>query len=526
MNNIYNKEKRWMKTKYISLIQKQYIQSELVYMISEYIDNSIESWNDLKKEIEKKDKFIKTLNIDIHMNIDKNTISIEDNAAGMSPKTLEDSIELEKITEGDGLNKFGVGMKNATFWLGQDLEIWTNNGSYSSYTSVKISENNPSNDISWIVKETNEIPNRGTRVLVSNIYAGKMSNIKKIDALIIILARKFNNYIVDEKVSIKLCLTLNGETTSYDIEGKDIESQIIPEQEISSFEKIVSELFDKNKPKILLNVDQKIISLARDKKPIKFEYWIDIDDNKFLFTFGVQTVTSSYFANYGLGTLQANRYINIPGVNAIKIGEYTRGNIKRGWGKVDFKGVLKVDNNKKLFFFGDLELPWEQALKKIGDDMETICSAVALVTKNKDRKIKNNKLASSVILNKKTNHNDDYKWTNNIDGELILEIGTWKVVIKELSTDKNNDDYFFIQPYISQVIEKTIIIEYNINHPIITPFVNKKSQIVPLVSSLGVSMLISKSESNELEDLVQKIDSKNTNFFEIFNKLISKLADN
>lgn len=104
-------------------------------MLSEFIDNSIASW-----EGSKKNEDISGLEIKITLTkfsqqlnngniIDKYSVEIRDNAGGMNESNMRNSAELYDAGEkGDNdLNQHGIGMKSACFWLGDDVTIYSKN---------------------------------------------------------------------------------------------------------------------------------------------------------------------------------------------------------------------------------------------------------------------------------------------------------------------------------------------------------------------------------------------------------------
>ncbi|ALD66576.1 ATP-binding protein [Spiroplasma cantharicola] len=95
-------------------------------MISEFIDNSISSWIGLNGH-NKLNELAIEITFDYHLE-DNFQISIIDNAYGMNVENLENSLEFantDKKFKKSNLNRYGVGMKVATFWSGNKLEIWT-----------------------------------------------------------------------------------------------------------------------------------------------------------------------------------------------------------------------------------------------------------------------------------------------------------------------------------------------------------------------------------------------------------------
>ena len=93
---------------------------EPAYVFAELIDNSIQSYFDNKAELNEIHKNYK-LKIVITKKDDK--IIILDNAAGISDKHMERALEPGSLPDNrDGLNEFGIGLKNAGVWM-SDLYV-------------------------------------------------------------------------------------------------------------------------------------------------------------------------------------------------------------------------------------------------------------------------------------------------------------------------------------------------------------------------------------------------------------------
>lgn len=88
--------------------------------LSEYIDNSLQSFIDNEKELKTK-KLKITITID-DKDINDRKIIIEDNAGGISHKNLDRAMKPAYKPEKQNLNEFGIGMKAASLWIGRK---WT-----------------------------------------------------------------------------------------------------------------------------------------------------------------------------------------------------------------------------------------------------------------------------------------------------------------------------------------------------------------------------------------------------------------
>ena len=90
-------------------------------VFAEFIDNSIQSYQDNKVALKKKGYKFK-------ITIEKKgkDILISDNAAGISDKFMLKAFEPGNIDYGKkGLNEFGIGMKNAAVWISDFYSVKT-----------------------------------------------------------------------------------------------------------------------------------------------------------------------------------------------------------------------------------------------------------------------------------------------------------------------------------------------------------------------------------------------------------------
>lgn len=95
------------------------------YAISEFIDNSIQSYQDNRTTLNKMhgDDFI--LNVEIEI-IPNSKITIADNAGGIPINRFEKAFRPGELPDNrQGLNEFGMGMKVASVWLGNRYRVKT-----------------------------------------------------------------------------------------------------------------------------------------------------------------------------------------------------------------------------------------------------------------------------------------------------------------------------------------------------------------------------------------------------------------
>jgi ribosomal protein S24E len=112
-------------------------------------------------------------------------ISVVDNAFGMDKSTLFKSIELDnkKIILGSNKNVHGRGLKQAAFYFGLSLEIFTNNLKESSEMKFDISKVESLNTPIKRSVKVSSYKKRGTKILIQKIYSNKLLKRKNIAIL-------------------------------------------------------------------------------------------------------------------------------------------------------------------------------------------------------------------------------------------------------------------------------------------------------------------------------------------------------
>lgn len=100
----------------------RYIENKVWNALAEYIDNAIQSFkdhSDVLKSINPGGK----LRVEIKFDLDNDTITILDNAFGITNDNYDRAFELANIPlDRKGLNEFGMGMKVSSIWLS---DLWT-----------------------------------------------------------------------------------------------------------------------------------------------------------------------------------------------------------------------------------------------------------------------------------------------------------------------------------------------------------------------------------------------------------------
>ena len=107
----------------------QNLEYQIFYALSEYVDNSVQSFLDDRDRLE--NDFV-SVEIDYDVDEDGNEfIQITDDAGGISEEKFDNAF---RLTDPDGLkgtlNEFGLGMKMASLWLGNKFTVKEDNSNY------------------------------------------------------------------------------------------------------------------------------------------------------------------------------------------------------------------------------------------------------------------------------------------------------------------------------------------------------------------------------------------------------------
>ena len=190
--------------------------------LGEYVDNAVQSYFDNKERLKSYEPNYK-LRIDLIMDWEKNSLSIIDNAAGISEKNYLRAFEPANIPENRaGLNEYGMGMKTASVWLSDN---WT-------VTTKALGENKErilSFDLNKVIEEEKEVLDvtenekaeneHYTKIVLTNLSknAPKPSSFEKIKKHLGSIYRTFLR---------------TGEIEIYVNDGKTIEKLVAPEYKI------------------------------------------------------------------------------------------------------------------------------------------------------------------------------------------------------------------------------------------------------------------------------------------------------
>lgn len=175
--------------------------------IAEYIDNSIHSF---EKNLDSLKKINENYKLCISIEINNNSISIEDNAAGVDLKNFERAFKLAERPSETGLSEFGLGMKTASFWLCDNWKIISKNFNSEKEFSLEFDNKEiVENDIKKLFPKYKDINNNShyTKILLKNIRhldpnTHSISN-KKIEKLKKFLISTYRYYFRYDLIKIK-----------------------------------------------------------------------------------------------------------------------------------------------------------------------------------------------------------------------------------------------------------------------------------------------------------------------------------
>lgn len=182
------------------------------YAIAEFVDNSVASYLVFRSLLRYYDSSYK-LKIDIIYDSDNKTLTVIDNAAGMSEETFKSALVLGKIPKNtSGLNQFGYGLKTAASWFGKKWSVrsTTFNSDYEFFAEV---------DIPYLIKTgRNDVDVVFNDVDLNTHYTiVKISDLKKtiyksnIEKLMNQLASIYRRFLINKEITI----TFNGQELVY-----------------------------------------------------------------------------------------------------------------------------------------------------------------------------------------------------------------------------------------------------------------------------------------------------------------------
>ena len=180
---------------------------------AEYVDNAVQSYIDNKEQLKKTSKDY-VLEVRFEINKNEDSITIEDNAAGIDSKNHSRAFEPANLpTDTSQLNEYGMGMKTASVWLsdkwtvvttalGEDIERTT------MFDLNKVMEEKK--EVLIVKRKAIKKEKHGTRILLQNLShnSPKPQQHGKIKKHLTSIYRKFIK-------SGELKLYFNGELLSY-----------------------------------------------------------------------------------------------------------------------------------------------------------------------------------------------------------------------------------------------------------------------------------------------------------------------
>lgn len=463
-----------LKLKYIDLTNAKEKNSSIESCLSEFIDNSISSFN------EDPSRWHEELNINIvyYWNNGNPYFEIQDNANGINNEQLDKCMDRYKFVEtekSNSLNQYGIGMKFGIFWLGEDGLILTkqkNNcfykGDYNVLSindmnadvKITVSDNLNENDIKYLNQnEFNEF-NSGTKIIIKNIHNTTERKIttEKINQIKNFLGYRFSNYLSKNtnenkfKLNILLKICNKNGVESYIIKPESIFQKQEKTFSISKFvndptiiNSLKNEKIEKYKNHKYFNFFEPYLNdLFNDKKMEYLNYEIEFINSKNQIKFPIKwkIMNEANSELSGICIKHKNRYIQHPTFNKNSI-------IKLfPWCDND----RSFDYKKWLHAEIDIsELPYNENIQFIKPDEHKISLKDVILNNDEDDNginLSNLKLSFSQFLNKiypileiivelKSNK-DEYKKKENENKKDIKEIEDFGLIEKNVITTKEN----------------------------------------------------------------------------------------
>lgn len=192
----------------------KHLKYESWYALAEYIDNSISSYFETKDDILKIEPEYR-LKIDIEINFIDGSITIRDNAGGISKDKYEYAFRAAEIPDDtSGLNEFGMGMKTASSWLANKWTVTTSAFGENYQRSIEFNvEKVVSNDIKELeaIQTESDPKMHFTTIKLEELTgnAPKHNQVSRIRKHLSSIHRKF---ILNHNVEI----VVNGETLKFE----------------------------------------------------------------------------------------------------------------------------------------------------------------------------------------------------------------------------------------------------------------------------------------------------------------------
>ncbi|MDR2926798.1 MAG: ATP-binding protein [Cytophagaceae bacterium] len=181
--------------------------------LGEYVDNAVQSWLNNKDNLLAAEPDYK-LEIRIAVDWEARTITITDNAAGISSESYESAFKPAYVPlDATGLNEFGMGMKTASVWLADNWCVYTTTlgESVERYTEFDLQKVIRENREELIVVETPKSKNEHyTKIVLSNL-SSKAPTINQMDKIKRHVSSYYRKFIRNNEIRI----FVNEELLSY-----------------------------------------------------------------------------------------------------------------------------------------------------------------------------------------------------------------------------------------------------------------------------------------------------------------------
>lgn len=149
------------------------------FVIAEFIDNSISSFDRdirLGSSSGSGSNELGDHKLVITIDFSESAVTVRDNAGGISRDDLSTALQLGRIPEDfDHLNRFGVGMKTAAFWIGSRVEVRTKVASEVVRREVVLDLDEIDEFQAWvpIIEYDQPTSSHFTEIVVSKMYHNK-----------------------------------------------------------------------------------------------------------------------------------------------------------------------------------------------------------------------------------------------------------------------------------------------------------------------------------------------------------------
>ncbi|MBD5445942.1 MAG: hypothetical protein HDR31_01340 [Mycoplasma sp.] len=494
--------------------------------LSEFIDNSISSWNSYSKDNYEN---INVEGLEISIIFDgtdeKNKkLYVRDNANAMNKNYLEDVLKLSD-TKGKNdkqYNQHGVGMKLGIFWYGEDGIIYSkqkNSKEYFVELRTSSEYNDPGADVEVESKKSFENIvkyDSGTTIIVEKIYDNRWLKTNDLTEIADALGWRYRELLIDkesDRHGMKISLfqkvndnrTKNGNkeiivkpffvnsfTFNSFVEHHKKKKNFDFETFKSRYSNDIETLIKENKSNdIILEFCEKL----KNNQPLESVKEIEWEgcDKPAILKFGI--INSEYENKLGklngLTTFHLNRAINhgpnnaesnscIPFSNKDQIysssGDPTW---RRLYGEINLTGYEKPDQNKSRFdwsYNGEENL--REQLAKIWNDLKDLLKLIVNWEK-------------ILITNQITNAKDKEKLINFSKGSLDLNKIYPRLENCEITEEKEpcfyieeeDKNIWILENINSELInidaqdEKNVYVHFNANHKFWKPFIDSKDTL-------------------------------------------------